>query len=126
QLDHLTGAAPPDERRQTKGQNPRGLRMRACQALDCAGVKMIVVIVRLQYEIERRQVVEGDSRRDPAPRPRELRRRGSLAPDRIRQHVHAVKLDQQTRVSDPGHGEVRAVRSGRYELGWDWSNDGRV
>src|SRR5205814_8388213 len=52
ELHHLTSTATLDERRETQGQNPHGLGVGSCQAPDGGGVEMVVVIVRLQHDIE--------------------------------------------------------------------------
>ena len=77
---------------------------------------MIVVIVRKDYRVNRRQAVEFNSRRDPAPGPNELQWRRTHAPNRIEENVQSRDLDEKARMADPRHSEQ--VRSGpRHEKG---------
>ena len=69
-------------------------------------VEMIVVVVRLEHDIERREIIERDPRWDPPSGTRERHRRGALAPHRIGEDVAAVDLNQQAGVSDPGNREL--------------------
>jgi hypothetical protein len=61
---------------------------------------MIVVIVADQHRVDRRQVVEADSRRTMPLRSRESDRRAAHRPDRIRQHIDAIELQQERRMID--------------------------
>ena len=102
----------------TDRRHPAGLRVAPDNATQRAAIEVVVVIVREDDEVQRRQVVERDARADPAPRPRETDRRCALAPHRIRQHVERSQLQQRAGVSDPRHrqgavGGARGVKGRR-------------
>jgi hypothetical protein len=75
-------------------------------------VEVIVVVVRHEHGVDRRQVGEGDRRRMEALRPCRERRR-VLGEDRVEQHAHAVDLDIDAGVADP----ERAQPVGRRRFG---------
>ena len=82
-------------------------------------VEVVVVIVRDDHRVDRRQLGERDAaaRTSAAGRP-SRQRRGALAPDRIGEHAVAVDLDQHRRVAEPGdaqagRGRRREARAGR-------------
>src|ERR1044072_8705669 len=79
---------------------------------------MGVVIVRLEHDVERRQVVELDSRRHPAARTGERDRRGALAPHRVGEDVETRALNEQGGMPDPCD---RQRRLGRARHGERWS-----
>jgi hypothetical protein len=92
----------------------------ARQATDRRIIEMVVVIVRLQNDVDRRQVVERNPRRHPAPGSRETDRRRALTPHRIDEHVHAADLNQEARMTDPGDEELLGVSAWRLEC---WRNE---
>ena len=93
--------------------------MHLCQAPHRPAVEMVVVVVRLQDDIEGWQVFERDPRRNPTPRAGKLDWRCALTPHRVGEDVETVKLDEQARVSNPGHRELRPCRAGRDKVGRD-------
>src|SRR5258706_461193 len=106
QLDYA--ASPPllDENRETQWHDPHRGRVRCCESPDGSIVEMVVVIVRLQHKVERRQLVEANPRGDPAAWTGESHRRRALAPHRIGQNVEPTQLHEEARVSHPRHGEL--------------------
>ena len=105
-------AEPPQLAAHTDRRHPPGFRVAPNDASQRAAIEVVVVIVGEDDEVQRRQVVERDTRADPAPRSRETERRGALAPHRIGQHVERSQLQQRAGVSDPRHrqGAVAGAR----------------
>jgi hypothetical protein len=69
------------------------------EALDRRDVQVVVVIVRDQHDVDRRQILERQAGpRDPA-RAGERQRARALRPVGIGQDVHAVELEQQRRMA---------------------------
>ena len=66
QLDYAASTALLDENRETQWHDPHRVRVRRGESPDGSIVEMVVVIVRLQYEVERRQLVEANPRCNPA------------------------------------------------------------
>src|SRR5258705_9597718 len=97
QLSHLivAYAAFANKGRKPERHDPGRFWMRPCQAPNCRGVEMVVVGVRLQDDVERWHVFEGDPRPDPAPWAGELDWGGPPAPQRIGQDVEALKLNSR-------------------------------
>ena len=112
-------ATPADEGCEAERRHPECLRMAAHELADRVIVKMVVVIVRLQHDVERRKSVERDSRRHPALGPSELRGRRSLAPHGIGENVQTIQLDQEAGMADPRNCELRCRRAWRYKRGLD-------
>jgi len=79
-------------------------------------VEVIVVIVRQDHGVERREIAEGDERREPPLRAREVDGPDAVAPYRIGEEAMAVDLEQDRRVAHPRHPQTRgggvAKRSG--------------
>ena len=73
-------------------------------------VEVVVVIVRDDHQVERRQRLERHRHRLEALRAGEPQRRGARSPHRIGQHAHAVDLDQHRRVSEPGGAQAAGGR----------------
>ena len=99
--------------------------MRLCQAPHRPAVEMVVVVVRLQDDIEGWQVFERNPRRNPTPRAGKLDWRCALAPDRIGQNVQARYLNQESCMPHPREGELIGCRTrhqerrvGKLELAW--------
>ena len=95
---------------------------------DRIDVEMIVVIVRLQDQIDRRQRGERESWRHETARSGERNRRDAIREDGIGEHVEAADLDEETRVPDPGdaatgRGRRPENRVGRYRL---WRRSARA
>src|SRR6266850_1870978 len=121
QLSHpiVAYAAFANKGRKPERHDPGRFWMRPCQAPNCRGVEMVVVVVRLQDDVERWHVFERDPRPDPAPWAGELDRRRPLAPHRIGQNVETIELNEQARVSHPRHCELRLRSAGRDKVGRD-------
>ena len=121
QLSHpmVTYAALANKGRKPERHDPGRFRMRPCQAPNGRGIEMVVVVVRLQDDVERWHVFERDPRPDPAPWAGELDRRCPLAPHRIGQNVETIELNQQARVSHPRHRELRPRSARRDKVGRD-------
>jgi hypothetical protein len=66
---------------------------------------MVVVIVRDQHRVDRRQIVEGDGRLVRPPRPGEAERADPLRPDRIDQEVEATDLEEDAGM--PGRADAQ-------------------
>src|SRR2546423_15356322 len=91
---------------------------------------MVIVIVRKNYGIDRRQRIKVHGRGYPSFRSSEPYRRRAFAPDRVRHDVETAYLDQETGVSNPGKGEqigscprndVRRSHSREYTGVWVWA-----
>ena len=96
------------------------------EPLDRRDVQVVVVIVRDQDDVDRRQILEREAgRRDPA---RAGERHGLARSDQLRigQDVDAVELDQQGRVADPGHGRGAAIVENRRQIAGDRREVGRA
>ena len=76
-------------------------RAAARERLHRLHVEVVVVVVRDQDGVERRQVRERDRRREEPLRPEQRRRRNPLAPDRVRQDAPPVDLDERAGVAHP-------------------------
>src|SRR6266568_9678992 len=77
------------------GTNPERHHERAdtqSKRLDGSFVQMVIVVVRDDYGIKFRQLVNGDSRSMPATRTEPGQGRWSLAPDRVSQHAMPIYL----------------------------------
>ena len=72
----------------------------ARQVLDRPHVEVVVMIVRDQHRIDRRQVLKPQRRRMEAPRP-DVERRGVLGEHGIDEQAHAIDRDVDTGVPDP-------------------------
>jgi hypothetical protein len=98
----------------------RSLRLRPEKCCEGVAVKaigdaahaplaqVVVVIVREQHRVERRQLLEACRHGMKALGPREGDRRRSVPEHRIREHTQAVRLDQHRAVTEPGQPEPRA------------------
>jgi hypothetical protein len=84
------------------------------------------MVVRENYDVDRRQAVEIHGWWDPATRPDELQWRSSLAPDWIGENIEPRNLEQEARVSDPRDRELVWRSSWHYELGCDSRERARV
>jgi hypothetical protein len=82
-----------DHARPVRGREPR----------QRGDVEMIVMAMRYQHGVDRRQVGKGDTRIVDTLRPETEERRGAGRPDRVQQHVQAGRLDEETGVADIGH-----------------------
>ncbi len=93
-------------------------RSSACgQPADRAGVQMVIVIVAEQYDIDRRQILPPNPRRAQSSRTGPRNGACSLRPDRVRQDVHAVLLQQHRRVIDERDAQLRAFHPGGRSRG---------
>ena len=79
---------------------------------------MIVMSVRHQYRIDRRQFIERDAGIVDAPGSGEADRRGTFGPDRIDQQVEAGGLDQPARMTDIGKPYLAVLDPRRRRIGW--------
>ena len=64
---------------------------------------MVVVAVRDQHDVDRRQVGEGDARIVDALRAEEAEGRGAPRPDRVEQHIEPRRLNEQAGMADIGY-----------------------
>src|SRR2546426_12288664 len=69
-LAHVPRAARPDEARQAERHEPGSARVPRGEPAHRVVVQVVVMVVRQQYEVHRRQRSEFDSGLDPAPRAR--------------------------------------------------------
>jgi hypothetical protein len=83
---------------------------------DGRGIEMIVMVVRENYDVNRRQAVEVYGWRNPAPGPEELQRRSALAPDGVDENVEPRDLEQKARMSDPRDRELFRRSSWHYKV----------
>ena len=105
ELEGVARAALPYERRQPEGHEPPRLRMRRGQTPHGAVIQVVVVIVREQHGVDRREPGERDRGGHAAARACELNGRRALAPDGIREQVETPHLQQEGRMPDPGEHE---------------------
>ena len=64
-------------------------------------IQMIVVIVREQHHVERRQLADRRRDRDENAGARERNRRRAHSEDGIGENAHAVRFEQQRAVAEP-------------------------
>ena len=83
------------------------------QAIEAGQIEMVIMIVRQQHRVDRRQVRERDARRIDPPGPGEIERTGALGKDRIDQNVAVSHLDQKGRMADQRGPQIRR-RGGRF------------
>ena len=91
--------------------------MRGGEPRQCLDIQMIVVCVRYQDDIDRRQVGEGDARIVHAFRPGETERRRALRPYRVEQHIETGGLNEPACVADIGHAPAGAFDARRRAIG---------
>ena len=96
-----------DDARAMRGGEPRQRR----------DIEMIVVAVRHQHDVDRRQVGKRDAGIVDPLRPDEAERRRALRPDRIEQDIEARGLDQKAGVADIGDAPSRAFDARRRTVG---------
>src|SRR2546422_4622062 len=75
---------------------------------------MVVVVVRDQHRVDRRQVLEAQAGRHEAARARERHGAGPPRPDGIGQQIHAVELEEEGGVADPDRKSTRLNSSHGY------------
>ena len=71
------------------------------QTLDRHLVKVIVMVMRQEYDINGRQILEGYTGLYVAPGAEERYGRSAVAPDRIGENIQSAKLNEERRVTDP-------------------------
>jgi hypothetical protein len=86
------------------------LRGNSQQRLDDAAVEVIVVIVRRNDRVERRQLLERQRWRMKASRSDQRGRRRTSRPHRIEKNPRAVDLDEHRRMAEPGRAQSRRGR----------------
>ena len=96
-----------DDPRAMRGGEPRQRR----------DIEMIVVGVRHQHDVDRRQVGEGDAGIVDPFRPDVAERRRALRPDRVEQDIETGGLDQPTGVADIGDAAGRTFDARRRTVG---------
>ena len=74
--------------------------MRGRESRQRRDIEMVIMAMRHQHRVDRRQRVECDARIVHPFRPDESKRRGALRPQRVGQNVHARRLQQNRRVPD--------------------------
>ena len=79
-------------------------------------IHVIVVVVAQQHDIDRRQVLEPDSRWRMAPGSRPAHRTRALRPDRVGEDVEAVHLHEQRRVIHERHAQLAASDARRRRV----------
>src|SRR5271154_1478826 len=107
--DVLSGEARADAERDGKSRMP--LRADATQS---GQVKVIVVVVALQNQINRRNLVEMDTGRAVARRSNPGEGAGAMRPDGIAKNVQALELDQEGGMADEGDAKFSIVNA----FGW--------
>src|SRR5262245_22951799 len=75
---------------------------------------MIVVVVRDEHDVDRRQRVEVEPGRHETARTDPLKRRRAVAPHGIGQDVERTELQKYRRMADPCHGTC-SVRRARMD-----------
>lgn len=74
-------------------------------------IQMIIMIMRDQHEIDRRQICKLHTGRIDALGPDKAEGAGALRPDRIDQNIQACRLDEKGCVADEGDAQVLAVHA---------------
>ena len=97
--------------------------MGAGEARDGRDVEVVVVIVRDEHDVDRRQVLELEAGRSHTLRTGEPDGARARRPLRVGQDVHPVELDQERRVADPGHRGGGGIGPDRAQVARD---DGEV
>ena len=69
-------------------------------------IQVIVVSMRNQDDVDRREIVEGDARRIDTPRAHTGKRADALRPDRVGQDVQAGSLQQEACMADETHAQA--------------------
>ena len=87
---------------------------------------MVIVIVRNDHGIDRRQPVKIHSGGNPAMRSGELHRRSAITPHGICQHVQSAYLEEKRGVSNPGNGEELRVCARNDIIGGNLHEDSRI
>jgi hypothetical protein len=88
-------------------------------------IKMVVMRMRDQDDIDRRQVRKGDAGIVHPFRPDPPKGRGAHRPDRIEQNVEACDLEEKARMPDIGNPAGGAVDPRRRPVGMGRSRPGR-
>src|SRR5438034_122377 len=103
ELDHLAAGGADEVAHLEAGDKTRTM---SGQRLDGRQIGVVVVVVRQRHEVDRRQRVERDTRRDQPLRPGERHRARALGEDRVGQERDAVHADEKRRVADPREARV--------------------
>src|ERR1700730_8823459 len=91
--------------------------MCACQPRQSSKIEMIVVAVRHQHDIDRRQVCKDDTWIVDPFRPDKAERRRARRPHRVEQHIQTRGLNEPAGMADIGNAPVRAVDACRRTIG---------
>jgi len=67
---------------------------------------MVIVVVRDDHRVERREIADGHWHGLKSLRPEEAARRHTSTPDRIRKDPHPIDLEQQRRVPQPSRPQT--------------------
>ena len=106
QLPHLGRVHAPFDQQVAHAQRRHEMPDPARQLRDRGFVEMVVVVVREQHALDRRQLVDRDRRRVKALRPGPLHGRGALGEHRVGQPEGALELHQHRRVAEAHQGPV--------------------
>src|SRR5471032_364671 len=126
-LGHVANPEHAERRGESKWRAPDGEGRSLGERANRVSVVMVVVVVRLEHEIDRRQRVERDSGRLKPARSRESHGRRALREHGIGEDVQTADLNEQTRVPDPRDvacGGIGASRDGSVRYG-SWRNAAR-
>src|SRR5580692_6914704 len=102
--DALSGEARTDAERDGKSWMP----LRA-DATRSGQVKMIVVVVTLQHQVDGGKLVEMDSGRAVARWSNPGKRAGAMRPDGIAENIQAFELDEERGMSDKRYTDFSVV-----------------
>ena len=126
QLDDLAHAPAADVGAESEWNDPRRPRMCARDPPNGGLVEVVVVIVREQHDVERRQAIERQRGIHDASRPRPLNGERALTEHRIGEHIEPAELEEHGRMPDPRRGEGSVARARVHDGGCrDWERTAR-
>jgi len=85
--------------------------VRRLELQECFDIQVVVVIVRDEDQMDRRQIGEGESRITHASRPQMPKRTRALGIDGIRQDVESGKLDEEGNVIDESKRDLALLET---------------
>src|SRR6266508_5731427 len=111
QLLDVSDALPSEPALEPEGHHEEWI-VRCGKALHGAEVEVVVVIVRDEDEVDRRQGLESEAWRAQSPGPSRGQWARPLTPMRVGEEGDPLQLDQQCRVADPSDGRSRVTWAG--------------
>ena len=125
QLLYVLRPAVAEPAREPERSQPAGVGVRRRQRANRRLIEVVVVVVRLQDDIDGWQRVERDGGWYDASGAEEANEGCSVAPDRIGENVEAPELHEPGRVANPGE-RVDLGRRARMGEGWLGEREGTL